>query len=140
MDTIEINDTNYQSYTRLPIVAFSFARGSAMGEPGGITIIDAEGQDYHANYLYGRPRPITTEHLCAVIPVLRRLNFSLLACQSGDAEWETVDLGYGNYLVLNKSISPAFHKAEAEAHFTQLGQLYQAWEGIVYRLLGKYNE
>lgn len=30
------------------------------------------------NYLHGRPRPITTEHLCAVIPVLRRLNFSLL--------------------------------------------------------------
>ena len=104
MDTIEINDTNYQSFTRLPIVAFSFARGSAMGEPGGITIIDDEGQDYHANYLYGRPRPITTEHLCAVIPVLRRLSFSLLACQSDDAEWETVDLGYGNYLVLNKSI------------------------------------
>ena len=135
MDTIEINDTNYQSFTHLPIVAFSFARGSAMGEPGGITIIDASGQDYHANYLYGRPRPITTEHLSAVIPVLSRLNFSLLTCQSTDAEWETVDLGYGNYLVLNKSISPAFHKAEAEAHFTQLGQLYQAWERIVRRLL-----
>lgn len=131
MDTIEINDTNYQSYTHLPIVAFSFARGSAMGEPGGVIIIDAEGQDYHTNYLHGRPRPITTEHLSAVIPVLRRLNFSLLACQSADAEWETVDLGYGNYLVLNKSISAAFHKAEAEAHFTQLGQLYQAWESIV---------
>ena len=57
MNTIEINDTNYQSYTRLDIVAFSFARGSAMGEPGGIIIIDAEGQDYHANYLYGRPHP-----------------------------------------------------------------------------------
>ena len=43
MNTIEINDTNYQSYTHLDIVAFSFARGSAMGEPGGIIIIDADG-------------------------------------------------------------------------------------------------
>ena len=137
MNTIEINDTNYQSYTHLDIVAFSFARGSAMGEPGGIIIIDAEGQDYHANYLYGRPHPISTKHLQAVIPVLSSLNFSLADCQSGHEDWETVDLGYGNILVLKKDICPAFHKAVEEAHFEVLGQLYQRWKRIIRNLLGK---
>lgn len=140
MQTIEINDTNYQSYTSLPVVAFSFARGGAMGEPGGITIIDSEGQDYHANYLYGHPHPISTDHLQAVIPVLGCLNFSLVSCQSGDADWETVDLGYGNILVVKKDISPAFHKAVAKAHLNQVGQLYQQWERIVRSLLVKGEE
>ena len=137
MNTIEINDTNYQMYTHLDIVAFSFARGSAMGEPGGIIIIDADGQGYHANYLYGRPHPISTKHLHAVIPVLSSLNFSLADCQSGHEDWETVDLGYGNILVLKKDICPAFHKAVEEAHFEALGQLYQRWKRIVRNLLGK---
>ena len=54
MDTIEINDTNYQSFTRLPIVDFSFARGSAMGEPGGI--IKAEGAMYASKVQIVCPR------------------------------------------------------------------------------------
>ena len=50
---MEIDNNNYLSYTHLNIVAFSFAHGGAMGDPGGIIIIDAEGQTYHANYAYG---------------------------------------------------------------------------------------
>ena len=137
IQAIEINDTNYQSYTQLPIVAFSFAHEGAMGEPGGIIIVDAEGRDYHANYAYGHPHPISAEHLQAVIPVLSRLNFSIAGCQSGDADWETVYLGYGNYLVLSETITPAFHEAVAEAHFNRSSQLYQQWERIVMSLIGK---
>ena len=50
MNIIEINESNYQSYTNLDIAAFSFAYEGAMGEGGGIYIIDKAGQIYHANY------------------------------------------------------------------------------------------
>ena len=34
MNIIEIDELNYQDYTNLDIVAYSFARGGAMGDPG----------------------------------------------------------------------------------------------------------
>ena len=40
MNIIEINESNYQAYTKLDIVAFSFAYEGAMGDAGSIYIID----------------------------------------------------------------------------------------------------
>ena len=42
MNRIEIDELNYQDYQHLDIVAFSFARGGAMGDPGGIIIVDSD--------------------------------------------------------------------------------------------------
>ena len=76
MNRIEIDELNYQDYQHLDIVAFSFARGGAMGDPGGIIIVDSDGQVYHANYCYGR-HTIKSEHIKAVIPVFEDLRISL---------------------------------------------------------------
>jgi hypothetical protein len=135
MDIIEINDTNYQSYTHIPIVAFSFAHGGAMGEPGGIIIIDSEGQAYHANYVYGDDH-LDPSHIEDVIPVFSHLSFSLLGCQTENTDWEYVALGFGNNLLVRKDLSDRFNKAVEEAHFEYAGQLYQRWKGIVMSLLG----
>ena len=40
MNVIEITESNYQDFATLDIVAFSFAYEGAMGEMGGIYIID----------------------------------------------------------------------------------------------------
>lgn len=133
---MEINDINYQSYTHLPIVAFSFAHGGAMGEPAGIYIIDANGQVYHANYAYG-DHHLDPSHINDIIPVFSDIKLGLLGGRSENDGWETVDLGYGNTLVLRKDISRPFHEAIAEAHFEHSGQLYQRWKSIVLGLLGK---
>jgi hypothetical protein len=47
MNIIEISNSNYQDYLSVDIVAFSFAYAGAMGESGGIIIIDRAGQIYH---------------------------------------------------------------------------------------------
>ena len=39
MNRIEIDELNYQDYQHLDIVAYSFARGGTMGDPGGIKIV-----------------------------------------------------------------------------------------------------
>lgn len=52
MNIIEIDELNYQDYTNLDIVAYSFARGGAMGDPGGIEIIDRDAfsREVESNY------------------------------------------------------------------------------------------
>lgn len=47
---IEITKSNYMDYCSLDIVAFAFAQPGAMGEPGGVEIIDTKGRFYHTNY------------------------------------------------------------------------------------------
>ena len=68
MNIIEISESNYQDYFSLDIVAFSFAYEGAMGEMGGIYIIDRGGQIYHANYFMGDDC-LGRDHIKDVIPV-----------------------------------------------------------------------
>ena len=67
MNVIEITESNYQDFTTLDIVAFSFAYEGAMGEMGGIYIIDRGGQIYHANYFMG-DKCLDRDHIKDVIP------------------------------------------------------------------------
>ena len=78
MNVIEITESNYQDFTTLDIVAFSFAYEGAMGKMGGIYIIDREGQIYHANYFMG-DECLDRDHIKDVIPVFVDLEHGLLA-------------------------------------------------------------
>ena len=126
MNRIEIDELNYQDYLSLDIVAFSFARGGAMGDPGGIIIVDSDGQVYHANYCYGR-HSIKSEHIKAVIPAFEDLRISLTTCKTENDNWLTIDLGYGNYLFLSKAISEAFNREVEAGDYETVGVLYQRW-------------
>lgn len=143
MNIIEIDELNYQDYTNLDIVAYSFARGGAMGDPGGIEIIDRDGQVYHANYCYGR-HFIKSEHIKAVIPAFEDLRIGLTRCKTENDNWLTIDLGYGNYLFVSKAISDAFSREVESNDYQTVGVLYQHWQGIVLKILErprlmKYN-
>ena len=136
MNIIEITESNYQAYTGLDQVAFSFAYEGAMGEHGGIYIIDRAGQIYHANYLLGDDS-IDRAHLNAIIPIFDELEFRLFGCETRNANWQSVDLGFGNTLFIISDISEGFHTILQRADFQRPGQLFQHWPGIVLTLLGK---
>ena len=136
MQTIEISESNYQDYLDLDIVAFSYAHEGAMGEPGGICMIDKAGQDYHANYYWGK-NAIHKDHIKDIIPVFAELELGLLGAESNNENWKSVYLGFGNILFLNKDISDDFNKKVEEADFQSSGELYQHWSDIVLGLLGK---
>jgi hypothetical protein len=136
MNVIEIDELNYQDYTNLDIVAYSFARGGAMGDPGGIKIVDSDGQVYHANYCYGR-HTIKSEHIKAVIPVFKDLRISLANCKTENDDWLTVDLGYGNCLFVSKSIRDAFNREVEAGDYDTVGSLYQRWQRIVLKILSQ---
>ena len=103
MNVIEITESNYQDFTTLDIVAFSFAYEGAMGEMGGIYIIDREGQIYHANYFMG-DKCLDRDHIKDVIPVFVDLEHGLLGSESKNPNWSSEYLGFGNTLLISNEI------------------------------------
>lgn len=136
MNIIEIGESNYQDYTNLDIVAFSYAGDGAMGEKGAIYIIDRDGQIYHANYCMA-DNIIDPNHIKDIIPVFGNLSSALLDSETQNANWVIEDLGFGNTLYMIREISDDFNKLVKEGDYQGFGVLFQHWPGIVLGLLGK---
>ena len=139
MNIIEITGSNYWEYQSLDIVAFSFAYEGAMGEMGGIYIIDREGQIYHANYFLGDDC-LDREHIKNVIPVFVDLEHGLMGSESNNPNWSSEYLGFGNTLLISNEIRDGFKKKVEEAKFQRTGELFQQWPGFVLNLIGKEND
>ena len=139
MNIIEITESNHKDYSSIDIAAFSFAYAGAMGEMGGIYIIDRDGKIYHANYCYGDDC-IAADHIKDIIPVFEDIDWHMLGSDSNNVDWGTVYLGYGNNLLMRKEIYAEFNKKVEEADFEHSGELFQRWPGIVLDLLGKEND
>lgn len=136
MKTVEITESNYQDYQRIDVVAFSFAFSGAMGEGGGIYIVDREGQIYHANYcddeIYIEP-----SHIKDIIPFIDDIQFGIFGNMSTNEDWDTIYLGYGNHLVFAKEYSDDLRKKVEDAKYRYPGELFQHWPGIILGFLGK---
>ena len=131
--TIEITESNYKDYTSLDIVAFSFAQSGAIGEPGGVLIVDAMGQVYHANYCYDN---LDFDHLLEVVSAVKDCKFGILDHQTPEG-WAPVQLGFGNHLTIRTEYHSQFEEETNNRHIKSPGQLYQQWIGMVLKLLGK---
>ena len=136
MNIIEITESNYWEYQSLDIVAFSFAYAGAMGESGGIIIIDRAGQIYHANYCFG-DNLLDSEHIKEIIPMFEGIGWGLIGCEPNHDEWVAKDLGFGNHLLMLKEISDGYQQKVEAANIQRPGELFQKWPGFVLGLLGK---
>ena len=136
MNIIRISESNYRDYMNLDIVAFSFAYEGAMGEPGSIYIVDKAGQIYCARYCWNDDC-IDREHIKDIIPIFEELVFGLFGIETKSENWVSVDLGFGNSLLMVKNISEGFGHTVEKAHYQRPGELFQHWPGIVLGLLGK---
>ena len=139
MNIIEITGSNNWEYQSLDIVAFSFAYEGAMGEMGGIYIIDREGQIYHANYFMG-DKCLDRDHIKDVIPVFVDLEHGLMGSESNNPNWSSEYLGFGNTLLISNEVRDGFKKKVEEAKFQRTGELFQQWPGFVLNLIGKEND
>ena len=138
MSIIEMTGANDQEYSSLDIVAFSFAYEGAMGEMGGIYIIDRGGQIYHANYFLGDDC-LDREHIKDVIPVFVDLEHGLMGSESNNPNWNSEYLGFGNTLLISNEIRDGFKKKVEEANLQRAGELFQQWPGFVLEQIGKGN-
>lgn len=133
---IEITESNYMDYCSLDIAAFSFAQPGAMGEPGGIKIIDAQGKFYHTNYCR---EVICYEHLLEIVPALEDCKIGIRGHEAPDG-WTAVYLGMGNHLTVKTDYYSQFEEEVHNRRIGDLGELYQQWVEIVLKLLGKGDE
>ena len=134
--TIEITESNYKDYGSLDIAAFLFAQPGAMGEPGGVEILDVQGCCYHTNYCW---KGISYEQLCEVVPVLKESKISIVGHQVPEG-WVAVYLGMGNHLTIKADYYSQFEEETRNRHIEEASQLYQQWFGIMLKLLGKGDE
>ena len=84
---IELNLSNYNQYIPLNIIAFSFASGGAQGEPGGVIIINDEGQIFHFNYVEGDIKQPKVVYL--VCPPIKE---KLTGIVQSQGEWNEITL------------------------------------------------
>lgn len=136
MKVIEISETNYQDYSSLDIVAFSYATAGGMGEGGGIYIIDREGQIYHAN-CYRGDNCIKQEHIKDIIPVYGNITRDFYDREFGKGDWAAIYLGAFNQLVFLRSLIDDIMKIIKTTDFVDGDGLYQHWPGIIMDILGK---
>jgi hypothetical protein len=80
---------------------------------------------------------IERDHIKEIIPIFEDLQFQMFGIETDNEDWEAVDLGFGNSLLVTKAISDDFNKKVEEANFERSGQLFQHWPGFVLGLLGK---
>ena len=130
----EITNSNYQDYTKIDIAAFSYAYEGAMGEGGGICIIDREGELYHANYYYGNDY-LEPEHVKEVIPAIEEIEFYLFGCKVKNENWEFVYLGFGNNLFIASDLAEGFKKKMVEEQIDSAADLYLRWQSFVLDLV-----
>ena len=135
-DIIEITESNYKGYCGIDIAAFSFAQPGAMGEPGGVEIIDAQGCFYHTNYCNG---DISYEQLLEIVPVLKDCKIETFDHQVPEG-WKAVYLGFGNHLTIKADYHEQFEKEVHNRHIKRDGELYQQWVEIVLKILKQSDE
>ena len=123
---IEITGINYKDYCSLDIVAFLFARPGAMGEPGGVEIIDVQGCYYHTNYCY---KGISYEQLIEVVPVLKDCKIGLTGHQAPEG-WVAVvqrgrvmfEIGGVDEATAREALRLGMNKLPVKAKFVKKGE------------------
>lgn len=135
-EIIEITESNYKGYCGIDIAAFSFAQPGAMGEPGGVEIIDSQGWFYHTNYCYG---DISYEQLLEIVPVLKDFKIETFDHQVPEG-WKAVYWGFGNHLTIKAEYYNQFEEEVHNRHIKGEGELYQQWVEIVLKILKQSDE
>ena len=130
-EPIELNLSNYNQYIPINIIAYSFASGGAQGEPGGVIIINNEGQLFHFNYVDGDIKQ--PEDVYLVCPPIKE---KLTGIVQNQGEWNEINMGMGNCLIVNISIYEKV-KAKIKELGISNGALYQKWTKIILEIIEK---
>ena len=113
-----------------------YASAGAMGSPGDFIIITSDIKVSENNFVYGN---ITSDDIIKFIPEFKELDYKNYLGQHL-ANWVDLDMGYGNYLFVNREIFKHFY--ESLSFYMQLKddeydskELYCNWlYGVLYSL------
>ena len=126
-NTIELSKSNYKNYLPINTITFSYANGGAQGEPGGIIILDKEGNFFHFNYAEG---DLKKDEIFEICPFLKELESHKI-----EENFERMNMGMGNTLFVSKSILPEVK--EKTKDIKRPDQLFSQWKKIIYDIIKK---
>ena len=125
---IELKHSNYKNYLPIKIIAFSYAYSGAQGEPGGVKIIDNNGKIFHFNYFI--KKDLKENEIYEICPIIKDIDLNIIP-----KEWCEMNMGAGNKLYVNKSISEEVK--EKTKDLKGPGMLYQKWSKIILDIIKK---
>lgn len=132
-EMVEITQSNYQYFKELDIIAFSCAECGAMGEHGGIIMVDTQGRVYHTNML-----EVSEEVLFSVCPPLKDCCWGFFGhCEKLPKGWMHQYLGCGNHLLVKEGDVDKLR--ERTKGIQKRGELYQKWLTIVLTMIKERN-
>ena len=126
-DKIELTHFNYQNYIPINIIAFKYAYSGAQGDPGGVVIMNNEGQIFYYNYLDGN---LTQDEINKICPVIKDNDITELK-----EKYKEINLGMGNRLFVKNTFYPEVEEVINEVE--QPSNLYRAWVGLFLDVLKK---
>lgn len=136
MKTIELTKSNYKGHLPIDVAAFSFAAAGAMGEYGGVIIVDSDAQVYHLNYVYGEWESF--DDIFEICPLLRDCHFIVFGTGSEVPEgYQFAYLGFGNFLVVKSDFWKEFTDMKVSYKGDKI--LYNTWLGFMLDILTKNN-
>jgi len=109
------------------VLMMSFAEPGAMGRPGEINFYFKNNRIYTMNYCYDHKLKI--EDLFELFPPLSNTHFFIDNVSNLDSDCEWLSMGFGNYLIVKKSIYDDFKELidkEITEEFKE-GELYNRW-------------
>lgn len=125
---IEITQSNFESYSDIDIAAFSIAVPGAMGEGGGVIIVDTNGVLYHTNYCH---EYLDKTELETILPVMKGVKLGIFDYDWVPEQWTALYMGFGNHLIFKQIYSEKFMKSlkdnGIDDHGIHMGNLYQKW-------------
>lgn len=118
---------NFPDYCPLNPIVFSFAEFGAMGSPGNVEIVQADGTTFCFNLSCFHSVTIRG----AICP-------TLWECLYGDPEdWEHINMGAGNHLFLKQPYYDEFCQRLKEFKEVTPAWIYQNWMNIVQKMIVK---
>ena len=137
---IEITQSNFKSYSDIDIAAFSFAVPGAMGEGGGVIIVDTNGVLYHTNYCR---EDFDETELNAILPVMKDVKLGLFGGDLVPEQWTALYMGYGNHLIFKQFYSEKFMQSlkdnRIDDYGIQEGELYQKWLNLMLEIVTEFK-
>lgn len=130
MSVIHLRMDNYKQYLPIAPIAFSYAEPGAMGAPSEVQIVDVNSRVYSFNLGYMEQAAVDE-----LLPELKQCRFVFYGQPLEAPEgWHCEYLGFGNHLLVADKIYDKFAVLR-EPYGQNLGQLYQAWIGIIIKII-----
>lgn len=136
LKTIELTKSNYKGHLPIDVAAFSFAAAGAMGEHGGVIIVDSDAQVYHLNYVHGEWGSF--DDIIEICPLLKECDFTVFGYGSKVPDgYQFANLGFGNFLVVKGDFWKEFNDMKDSYKGNKI--LYNTWADFMLEIL-KWND